>query len=82
MSFYSDIHYLPKLFLNFINDSEALQWPVLFHIKFQAIQFSKNKTDLSRKNEVFEVTLKRKRDPSADVSDDDDDPAENGAEES
>jgi hypothetical protein len=56
--------------------------PLFIQIKLQAIQFSKNKTDLSRKNEVFEVTLKRKRDPAADVSDDGDDAAENDAEES
>jgi hypothetical protein len=56
--------------------------PLFIHIELQAIQFSKNKTDLTRKNEVFEVTLKRKRDPAADVSDDGDDPAKNDAEES
>ena len=38
---------------------------------FQALQFSKNKTDLSRKNDVFEVSLKRKRDPTVDDDEDD-----------
>ena len=51
-------------------------------IFLQAIQFSKNKTDLSRKNDVFEVTLKRKRDPAAvdDKEDDDDDDDDNAEE--
>ena len=39
---------------------------LIFH---QALQFSKNKTDLSRKNDVFEVSLKRKRDPTVDEDD-------------
>lgn len=47
----------------------------------QAIQFSKNKTDLSRKNDVFEVSLKRKRDPAVADDDKDDEDEEDEAEE-
>ena len=52
---------------------------IIFH---QALQFSKNKTDLSRKNDVFEVSLKRKRDPTVDddeEADADDDEGDNTA---
>lgn len=52
---------------------------IVFH---QALQFSKNKTDLSRKNDVFEVSLKRKRDPTVDDDDEadaDDDEGDNTA---
>ena len=46
----------------------------------QALQFSKNKTDLSRKNDVFEISLKRKRDPTVDDDDEDADADADGDE--